>query len=67
MTGNRSFTEYVKNHFEDERYEAVKNHLSGTDPSTLDLRLWRISSIGEIELSETEIRFVSVSDLPGTG
>ncbi|MCD8005187.1 MAG: hypothetical protein LUE91_05985, partial [Oscillospiraceae bacterium] len=34
-------------------------------PSTLDLRLNKVRNVGEMELYDTELQFVDVSDLPG--
>lgn len=36
------------------------------DYSALELRLYNITNIGEIELYDTNIQFANVADLPGT-
>ena len=44
----------------------MKSFLRSVDPSVLDLRLNRVRNVGEIELYETDLQFVDVSDLPGS-
>lgn len=45
-------------------WRAIEEFLQSVDPSVLDLRLNRVRNVGEIELYETELQFVDVSDLP---
>lgn len=63
MAGNRSFKDYVADRFENELFDAIQNYI-GDNYKNLDLRLYRVRTIGGIELSDIEVKFVSVSDLP---
>lgn len=47
-------------------WRAIEEFLPSVDPSALDLHLNRVRNVGEIELYETELQFVDVSDLPGS-
>lgn len=64
MAGNRSFKDYVADRFENELFNAVKNYIED-NYDNLDLRLYKVRNIGDIELSDIEVKFVSVNDLPG--
>lgn len=66
MAQSRSFKEYVKNNLDNQMWKAIEDYLSSADSSTLDLRLNRVRNVGEIELYDTELQFVDVSDLPGS-
>lgn len=66
MAQSRSFKEYVKNNLDNQMWKAIEDFLSSLDPSTLDLRLNRVRNVGEIELYDTDLQFVDVSDLPGS-
>ena len=63
MGSNRSFTDYVANRFYNELFAAIQNYVIENNDN-LDLRLYRVKNIGGIELSDIEVKFVSVSDLP---
>ncbi len=63
MGSNRSFTDYVANRFYNELFVAIQNYVTENNDN-LDLRLYRVQNIGGIELSDIEVKFVSVSDLP---
>lgn len=63
MAGNRSFKDYVADRFENELFDAIQNYI-WDNYKNLDLRLYRVRTIGGIELSDIEVKFVSVSDLP---
>ncbi|AND85594.1 transcriptional regulator [Clostridium tyrobutyricum] len=63
MSGNRSFKEYVAERFYNEMFATVQSY-TGDNYDDLDLRLYRIRNIGGIELSDIEIKYVSVNDLP---
>ncbi|WDC84267.1 hypothetical protein PL321_19035 [Caloramator sp. mosi_1] len=63
MAGSRSFTDYIANRFENEIFEAIQNYIED-NWEFLDLRLYKVRNIGGIELSDIEVKFVSVSDLP---
>ena len=66
MAQSRSFKEYVKNNLDNQMWKAIEDFLPSLDPYTLDLRLNRVRNVGEVELYDTELQFVDVSDLPGS-
>lgn len=47
-------------------WRAIEELLPSVDPSALDLRLNRVRNVGEIELYDTDLQLVDVSDLPGS-
>lgn len=63
MAGNRSFKDYVADRFYNELFAAIKDYVeeNGED---LDLRLYQVRNVGSIELSNIEVKFVFVNDLP---
>lgn len=61
----RSFKEYVNNNLGNQMWRVIEEFLSSAPHSKLDLRLNRVRNIGEIELYDTDLQFVDVSDLPG--
>ena len=63
MAANRSFTDYISSRFYNEFYSAIEKYIE-ENPDNLDLDLKNIKQIGEISLSEIEVKFVSVRDLP---
>ena len=63
MAGNRSFKDYVAERFYNEMFATVQSYISD-NYDNLDLRLYRVQNIGGIELSDVEVKFVSVNDLP---
>lgn len=64
MAANRSFTEYIANRFENELFEAIQDYIE-YNYNNLDLWLYKVRKIGGIELSDIEVKFVNVNDLPG--
>ena len=64
VAGNRSFKDYVADRFYNELFTAVQNY-AADNYDNLCLRLYRVRNIGGIELSDIEVKFVSVNDLPG--
>ena len=66
MRQSRSFKEYVENNLDNQIWKEIDEFLRSVDPSVLDLRLNRVRNVGEIELYETDLQFVDVSDLPGS-
>lgn len=64
LAGNRSFKAYVAERFENEMYAAIEGYTS-ENYNKLDLRLNKVRNIGGIELSNIDLKFVSVNDLPG--
>lgn len=63
MAGNRSFTDYVADRFYNELFAAIQSY-TAENYEDLDLRLYRVRNIGGIELSDIEVKFVSINDLP---
>lgn len=66
MSNNRSFKDYVNNDLFDKMFLAIKSYLESTDVNDLGLQLYRIEEIREVELDDIELKFVDVSDLPGS-
>ena len=66
MRQSRSFKEYVENNLDNQIWKEIDEFLRSVDPSVLDLRPNRVRNVGEIELYETDLQFVDVSDLPGS-
>ena len=63
MAGNRSFRDYVADQFYNEIFAAIQG-FTADNYDDLDLRLYRVQNIGSIELSDIEVKYVSVNDLP---
>ncbi|WP_373844744.1 ImmA/IrrE family metallo-endopeptidase [Clostridium sp.] len=63
MAGNRSFKDYVTDRFYNELFTAIQSY-TADNYDDLDLRLYRVRNIGGIEMSDIEVKFVSVNDLP---
>lgn len=66
MRESRSFKEYVKNNLDNQLWKVIEDYLSSVEPSILNLRLNKVQDVGEIELYDTDLQFVDVSDLPGS-
>lgn len=64
LASNRSFKDYVADRFYNEVFAAIQSYTTD-NYDDLDLRLYRVRNIGGIELSDIEVKFVSVNDLPG--
>lgn len=64
LAGNRSFKDYVADRFYNEVFAAIQSYTTD-NYDDLDLKLYRVRNIGGIELSDIEVKFVSVNDLPG--
>lgn len=63
LAGNRSFTDYVADRFENELFGTIQSYVA-ENYSELDLRLYRVRNIGNIDLSDIEVKSVSINDLP---
>jgi len=63
LASNRSFKDYVADRFYNEVFAAIQSYTTD-NYDDLDLRLYRVRNIGGIELSDIEVKFVSVNDLP---
>lgn len=66
MKESRSFTEYVRNCLDNDIWKSIENYLSSVDIAELDLLLNKVRNLGEIELYDTDLQFVDVSNLPGS-
>lgn len=64
MAEHRSFTDYVRTRF-DSNFWAVAEEYLKNNIDDLDLNLYRVHRIGEIELSDVKVECVWVHDLPG--
>lgn len=62
MESNRSFKDYVADRFENELFAAIQSYTSESYDD-LDLRLYKVRNIGGIELSDIEVKFLSVPDM----
>lgn len=63
MSANRSFTEYVKSKFDNYFWNAAEAFLQD-NLSSLDIELYRIHKVGEIEISDVKVEHVWVEDKP---
>ena len=66
MARQRSFTSYVADRYYNELFAAINDYYAETNSDNLNLRLYQVNRIGEIELSDITVKFVSVNDLPGS-
>lgn len=65
MASNRSFKNYVAVKFEDELFAAIESFIE-ENKDDIDFRLYRVQNIGDIYLSEIEVKYVNVNELPDT-
>jgi hypothetical protein len=63
LGSKRSFSDYVAERFENELFNATQSYVEENYDS-IDLRLYRVSNIGGIELSDIKVKSVSINDLP---
>lgn len=66
MPRERSFKDYVADRFYNELYDGVREFIKD-NPRDLDLKLYRVQDIDDIELSDIRVAFVDVHDQPETG
>jgi len=64
MAASRSFTGYVASRFYNELYSALGGYIE-ENLDNLDLNLRNVRKTGDVSLSDMEVKFVSVDDLPG--
>jgi len=64
MTQNRSFKDYVANHFYNELYDAVSGYLEHNHRD-LDVSSQLVRTIDSAELSDIDIKSVFINNLPG--
>jgi transcriptional regulator with XRE-family HTH domain len=60
---NRSFRDYVADRFGNELFIAIQGYITD-NKENLNLRLYKVRNIGGIELSDIEVKYISVNDLP---
>lgn len=63
MASLHSFKEYVAKRFYDELYNAIDSYLDENKDS-VDLKLHKVRNIESLELTDIDVKFVSVNDLP---
>ena len=63
MAGNRSFTDYVTNRFYNEFYSAIEDYIEGNFDN-LDIDLRNVHKVGQVSLTDMEVKFASINDLP---
>ena len=66
MPRERSFKDYVVDRFYNELYDGIQEFIK-ENPHNLDLNLYRVQDIDEIELTDIRVVFVDVHDQPGAG
>lgn len=59
MAANRSFTDYVASRFYNDLYSVIEKYIEESIGS-LDLNLRSIKNMGQVNLSEIEVKLVSV-------
>lgn len=59
MAANRSFTDYVASRFYNDFYSVIEKYIEESIGS-LDLNLRSIKNMGQVNLSEIEVKLVSV-------
>lgn len=67
MIGSRSFTDYVSDRFKTEIYIAVSDYVdecAEDDYQALDLRIYNVHQIGEVEVDETRVKKAYPYNLP---
>jgi hypothetical protein len=64
MAGDRSFAAYIGNRFYNDCYLALEGYVEDNKDS-LDFELQNVRRVGEISLTDMEIKSVWVNDLPG--
>jgi len=63
MAGNRSFTEYIKNTFDNQFWAVAEEYLrENFDP--LDMTLYKVHKAGEPEVTDVQVEHVWIEDLP---
>ena len=63
VAADRSFTDYIKDKFFNDIYKAVEDFVE-LNWGHLDLDISNVHSVGGVAMSNMEIQFVSVGDLP---
>lgn len=63
MAGNRSFTEYIKNTFDNQFWEVAEEYLR-ENFAPLDTTLYKVHKAGEPEVTDVQVEHVWIEDLP---
>lgn len=63
MAKSRSFKEYISNHFYNEFYKAIYAFIE-QNKDNLNLRLYKVRTIDNIELDDIDVKFVDICDQP---
>jgi len=63
MSQNRSFEDYISDNFYDKLYSCIANYVE-EHIEDLDLQFNKISTAGEIEVSDIFVKFIDIDDLP---
>lgn len=63
MAENRSFTDYVKKKYDNEFWAVAEEYLK-THINSMELSLYHVHKVGEIEISDVVVEHVWVHDLP---
>lgn len=64
MAGNRSFLNYITDRFYNDFYTSVEKYIDENQDS-LDLHINNVKDVGEIILTDMEVKMASINDLPG--
>ncbi|WP_096636191.1 helix-turn-helix domain-containing protein [Clostridium cochlearium] len=64
MAGNRSFINYISDRFYNNFYSYLEKHIE-ENQDKLDLDIQNVHNVGEIVLTDMEIKMASINDLPG--
>lgn len=64
MAGNRSFKNYISVRFDDEFCSHIEKYME-ENQDNLDLDIQNIHKIGEINLTNIDVKMASINDLPG--
>jgi len=63
MADIRSFTEYIKNTFENQFWAIAEEYLC-KNFDTLDIKLYKVNKAGEPEITEVQVEHIWVDNLP---
>ena len=64
MAGDRSFAAYIRDRFYNYCYLALEGYVEDNKDS-LDFELQNVRRVGDVSLTDMEVKFVWVNDLPG--
>ncbi len=64
MAGNRSFINYISDRFYNNFYSYIEKYIE-QNQDNLDLNIQNVHNVGQITLTDMEIKMASINDLPG--